>query len=195
MKSQNTKLSSTERRSIVDHIEVRSLGSARTVYGYALKFNFLSKDLGGFQECIDPAALNGVDLSDVVALFNHDKNLILARTTSKTLRLTIDKVGLRYEFDPPNTAAGNDLLISIKRGDVSGSSFQFIVSENGDSWDLRNGVMVRTILKFSRIIDVSPVVFPAYNETDIAKRSLDSFKTKYPHRYETMIMIDNYRKN
>lgn len=118
-------------------LEIRSNGSgSRTVVGYALKFNVLSQDLGGFYEKIDSRALEGADFSDVVALFNHDNNLILSRTASNTLKLTPDSIGLRYEFEAPNTTAGNDLLESIKRGDITGSSFSFIVAKGGDTWTI-----------------------------------------------------------
>src|SRR6266542_1558778 len=109
-----------ERRTFAEplRIEKREGGdNSRKIEGYAFKFNSLSKDLGSFREQIAPGALDGVDLSDVVALFNHDKNLILARTSSKTLTLTADKVGLHYAFDSPETNAGNDLVVSVTRGD------------------------------------------------------------------------------
>jgi uncharacterized protein len=169
----------------------------RHVTGYALKFNSLSRDMYGFQEQIAPGALDGVDLSDVVALFNHDKNLILARTSAKTLVLTVDKIGLRYEFDSPETSAGNDLLVSIQRGDVSGSSFAFCTQE--DNWEKVNDVLVRTIIKFESIIDVSPVVFPAYPEADVANRSLEAWKKEtekpaFRHRETTKTMVEMYRR-
>lgn len=158
--------------------EIRSGGkNSRTVIGYALKFGVLSQDLGGFFEKIDSRALENADLSDVVALFNHDNNLILARTSSNTLKLEIDSVGLRYEFEAPNTTAGNDLLENINRGDITGSSFRFIVEE--DTWDQAGKVPVRTIWKFNKIIDVAPVVFPAYKDTEVYKRALESMQQEF----------------
>lgn len=162
-------------------LEVRSSGqSSRVVEGYALKFNTYSQDLGGFVEVIDPRALDETDLSDVVALFNHDTNLLLARTASSTLQLSVDSIGLRYTFEAPNTTAGNDLLESIKRGDITGSSFAFVLaSPNGDSWEQKGGVYIRTLLKISKIIDISPVVFPAYKSTDVYKRYLENCEAEF----------------
>lgn len=178
-------------------IEKREDGTnSRHITGYALVFNTLSKDLGGFQERIDPAALEGVDLSDVVALFNHDKNLILARTSANTLKLTVDKQGFEYGFDAPETTAGNDLLVSVSRGDVNGSSFAFITEE--DNWEQVGDIIVRTITKFASIIDVSPVVFPAYDETSVAQRSMKDWKNEQKPVFKnietTRTILGMYRK-
>ena len=195
------KITGSERRYFDSElgVETRADGAkSRRVVGYALKFNTLSRDLGGFQERINPDALEGVDLSDVVALFNHDKNMILARTSSKTLALSVDNVGLRYQFDAPETSAGNDLLVSIQRGDVAGSSFAFCTNE--DDWEMVGYIVIRSIKKFERIVDVSPVVFPAYAEADVAKRSLDHWKlentptpTPTPTPEADAIMVEAYK--
>jgi HK97 family phage prohead protease len=179
-------------------IETREAGTkGRNVVGYALKFNTLSRDLGGFMEQISPKALEGVDLSDVVCLFNHDKNFILARTSSNTLKLTVDETGLKYEFEAPETTAGNDLLISIGRGDVAGSSFAFRTGD--DNWERVGDNIIRTILKFEKVVDVSPVVFPAYTEADVAKRSLEEWQKEitppaFKHIEITKTLIELNRK-
>ena len=183
-----------ENRSIVGTVELRAGYKSRHVEGYALKFNTLSKDLGGWNEIISKDALRGADFSDVVALFNHNQDSILARTTSKTLTLEVDKIGLRYSFDAPETSAGNDLLVSLKRGDVAGSSFAFSVNENGDTWVKTNGQIIRTIAKFETIIDVSPVVNPAYLDTQVALRNFESFKTLRPELFEQKTLLDKKTK-
>merc|ERR1712167_189744 len=100
---------------------------------------------------------------DERALFNHNPDLILGRTIANTLNISVDEKGLRYEFDAPDTTIGNDLLVSLKRGDITQSSFGFIVEE--DSWDNdKEGKVIRTIEKVSRLLDVSPVTYPAYPE-------------------------------
>lgn len=147
------------------------------IRGHAAVFDKLSENLGGFRERIAPGAFDSVLEDDVRALFNHDGNLILGRTRAGTLRLFLDDVGLGYELTPPDTQAGRDLMTSIKRGDVSQSSFAFRVAAGGDSWDEdEDGVIIRTITKFGRLFDVSPVTFPAYPDTSVAARSLDLFK-------------------
>jgi HK97 family phage prohead protease len=162
--------------------ELRANAESRRVEGYAALFGSESDVLGWFVEEIAPGAFDDVLSDDVRALYNHDENLILARTASGTLELSIDERGLRYAFDAPNTTAGNDLLESIKRGDISQSSFGFRVRD--DKWENmemdQNGKKMtktkRTIMKVERLFDVSPVTFPAYPDTDVARRSMDARK-------------------
>lgn len=149
---------------------------SRKVIIRAAVIDSMSKPLGwGFKERIEKGAFDGADMSDVVAVLNHDFNILYARTSSKTLVLTVDDTGLLAEFDAPNTSHGDDLLELIERGDIRQASFQFIIDK--DRWvnDPDQGE-VRIIEKFRKIIDVSPVVFPAYGDTDVAKRSFDDYK-------------------
>ena len=145
-------------------IETRALGSTmleeRMVSGYAAVFNSESEDLGGFIEIIKPGAFRDVLDNDVRALFNHNADLLLARTASGTLKIAEDARGLYYEFDAPNTTYGNDLLEMLRRGDVTQSSFGFAIKK--DEWISRNGITYRYIHSVSRLFDVSPVTYPAY---------------------------------
>lgn len=91
-----------------DNISFRNENESRHVSGYAVVFDSLSKDLGGFYEIIDKRALDGViEKSDVLCVLNHNQERgILARCKYGvgTLTLTIDKRGLKYDFEAPNTA-------------------------------------------------------------------------------------------
>jgi len=148
-------------------IETRALGSTmleeRMVSGYAAVFNQESEDLGGFIEIIKPGAFRDVLDNDVRALWNHDQNYLLARTTSGTLKIAEDARGLYYEFDAPHTTYGNDLLELLRRGDVTQSSFGFTIKK--DEWISRNGITYRYIHSVARLFDVSPVTYPAYPST------------------------------
>lgn len=161
-------------------VETRGEGDAKreVIVGCAIKYNVRSQLLGWFFEQIDERALDEADMSDVVALFNHDINQVLGRSTSGTLTLEKRSDGLYYVIDPPKSAA--NLLESIRRGDVRGSSFQFTVAPGGADWDMDadTGAGVRTVKKIKRLYDVSPVVFPAYLDTDteVAKRSYEEYK-------------------
>ena len=175
-----------EIRSLVGdlHIESREEGTAsRTIVGYAAKFESWSDPImGWFREKIARGVFDGCDLSDVIMCFNHNTDSILARTTSGTLRLEVDDVGLRFAFEAPNTTSGSDMLELVRRGDVSKCSFRFGVAQ--DEWqytDEKNGLAMdeRTILKFSRVVDVSLVVFPAYPETEASVRHLEERKAEY----------------
>ena len=73
------------------------------VRGYAAVFDSLSEDLGGFKEKINRSAFDNVLNNDVVALLNHDNNIVFGRTTSGTLKLSVDERGLVSEIRMPNT--------------------------------------------------------------------------------------------
>ncbi len=164
-----------ERRNYVptsDGHEVRMHGDddERTVEGYAAVFNQPTM-IGRVEEVVAPGAFDERLMDDVVALFNHDMNMPLARSHNGegTLELKVDDQGLYYKFNLGNQSYAKDLAESIKRGDVRGSSFGFVVRE--DDYEKKDdGTYRRTILKLDRIADVSPVVMPAYPQTSVKMR-------------------------
>jgi len=149
----------------------------RKITGYAALYNQRSEDLGGFIEVIEPGAFDeAIGKSDVRALINHNDNLVLARTASGTLTLSVDEKGLRYEFEVPNTTYGNDLLENVRAGNISQSSFAFSMGSGKEyeRWDeMEDGRLLRTIKRVDELYDVSPVTYPAYKSTTVSARSLD----------------------
>lgn len=160
-----------EIRSISSTLELRAAeGSEKEVItGYALKFNRWSSVLGGwFKEIIDPRALDQADMTNVVALFNHDESKVLART-GINLKLNVDDIGLRFEFAPNGTTYAKDLLENIRSGIITQCSFAFTIPNERDAeeWtDGEEGIMERRIKRFAKIYDVSAVTTPAYPDTD-----------------------------
>ncbi|MCQ9615933.1 HK97 family phage prohead protease [Paenalcaligenes niemegkensis] len=170
-----------EKRTLVDQpCELRAARdeAPATIVGYGAVFNTRSSLLfGSFYEEIAPGAFDDVMSDDVRALFNHDPNFVLGRTRSGTLQLSIDSRGLAYTITPPDTQTVRDMVLApLLRGDVSGSSFRFRVADDGDEWRQEGEFAVRTIHKFSSLIDVSPVTYPAYDDSHAAQRSLDAWK-------------------
>jgi len=154
--------------------EVRAAKEGRTISGYALVFD-QETDMGYYRERIDRQALKEANMDDVRALFNHNSDYVLARTASNTLVLEVDDKGLRYEFEAPNTTAGNDVLEMVRRGDLSGSSFAFFV--RGDKWDEKDrDTPLRTITDISEMLDVGPVTYPAYTQTSVTARSVQAMQ-------------------
>jgi hypothetical protein len=142
------------------------------IIGHAAVFDQLSENLGGFFERIAPGAfMEAIEKDDVRALFNHDPNLIIGRNRSGTLKLAEDARGLAVTITPPANQTIGDLVVApIERGDVSQMSFGFQVRPGGQDWAKDDdGRTIRT-LKRVRLFDVSPVVFPAYAQTDVAMR-------------------------
>lgn len=156
--------------------------------GYAAVFGVLSNDLGGFREIVRPQAFARVAAADVRCLVNHDATRVLGRTRPGTLRLTTDVKGLRFECEAPATSYANDLVTSIRRGDIDGCSFRFYVAKNGDVWNRQpDGQVVRELLDVD-VDDVSIVTYPAYRATEVSVRSLerrDEFNTDAKAESET----------
>lgn len=170
------KNSNIERRGF--KVEMRAEGEeSRKIVGYAALFNTRSEDLGGFVEVIEPGAFgDSIGRSDIRALINHNDNLVLARSTTGTLKLEEDEKGLRYEFDVPDTSYGNDLLTNVRNGNITQSSFAFSLGsgEEYESWEeMEDGRLLRKIKKFDRLYDVSPVTYPAYRATTVSARSMN----------------------
>ena len=172
-----TKVDGAEVRSLNEVVEqraydgeIKAAAESRTVEGYASVFNSMSEDLG-FREIILPGAFSDVLDNDVRALYNHDSNYLLARTTSGTLELKEDEKGLYYRFEMPNTSYGNDMLELFRRGDLTQSSFGFTVEK--DSWRMKDGQQVRYIERVGSLFDVSPVVYPAYSQASSGLRSAE----------------------
>ena len=139
------------------------------IEGYALRFNTLSNDLGGFVETISPEALKDADLSDVRCLIDHDSTKVLGRTIAQTLELNVDDEGLYFRCELPNTSYSKDLYENIRLGNISQCSFGFILDEDGDVFEKRDdGLFHRTLRKIKSLFDVSVVTYPAYSDTDVA---------------------------
>lgn len=140
--------------------------------GYALKFNRLSQNLGGFVERVAPGAVTKTlrDGGDVLARYQHLDEYLLGRTLSGTLRLSADESGLDYEVDLPDTQYARDLAALAARGDVQHSSFAFRTI--ADEWGFTDkGFPLRTLLEI-QLVDVAPVVNPAYLDTTSGLRTL-----------------------
>ena len=136
-------------------------GTAAVFYNGKPETEFVLWD--GAVERIMPGAFDrAMKEDDVRALFNHDPNQILGRTTADTLSLSADSAGLKYTIDPPTTSPGLNVLASVKRGDVTGSSFSFIATDV--VWRTEDSIEIREI-RGVELFDVGPVTFPAYGAT------------------------------
>lgn len=154
-------------------LETRDSPDNPKITGYAAVFNKRSQILGNFREVIDRRAFDAhlATNPDVIGKFNHSDDMVLGRTSAGTMRLSVDEYGLRYEIDPPNTSYANDLLESMRRGDIRNSSFAFYADDEDWDVDSNTGENIRTI-KQARLIDCSPVTAPAYPDATSQVRSM-----------------------
>ncbi|WP_445505814.1 HK97 family phage prohead protease [Niallia sp. 03091] len=183
-----------EMRQIQTKIELRNAegeDGQQVIEGYALKFNRQSDVLGyyvKFREKIDPRALDNTDMSNVVALFNHNENQVLARNTVSSgkgsLSLTVDNIGLRFQFIPTDTSYARDLLENVRSGVINQCSFAFSLTDDDDADEIEyveeTNMYSRTIKRIGALYDVSVVTTPAYPDTEavVGSRNLDNIVTR-----------------
>lgn len=197
-----------EIRTITAKIELRAVGEGdnkqEVIEGYALKFNKWSDTLGffvPFREKIMPGALDGCDMSNVVATFNHDQNMPLARNTissgTGSLELSVDGIGLHFRFSPTNTTYANDLKENIRSNVVNQCSFAFDIDyddELADSieWNDQDQIYERTINKIKTLYDVSVVTTPAYPDTEavVGQRCKDKIEELRRNKQQRSNMQD-----
>jgi HK97 family phage prohead protease len=151
-----------ERRAIVG--ELRAKG--RRLQGYAATFGAEAK-INDFVETIARGAFADSlgKRGDILALVDHDPGRVLARTKSKTLRLSEDSRGLAFDLDVPATTAGNDVLALAERGDLGGMSFAFTVKR--ERWDKERRTLEAVDLHEISIVQS----WPAYPDTIVQARA------------------------
>lgn len=165
-----------ETRSLAEPPEIRSDAGRLVASGVAIRYGVRSKPiLGRFVEEIRAgAATKTMQERDVLALHEHERSMMLGRTSSGTLRLTDSATELRYEIDLPDTGAGRDVAALMERGDLKGSSFGFRANPKMTTWSVDKGMAVRSVGEMSLLHHIATTVDPAYNETsaEVAYRSL-----------------------
>lgn len=176
------KAEARETRDIVEGLELRAAPEGSkgpgTLVGYAAVFGKYSCDLGSFREVIAPGAFaKALAACDVRALYNHEPECLLGRTSAGTLRLAEDELGLRVEIDLPDTSLGRDVAELVRRRDLRGQSFSFTTAI--DQWDTTGETYLRTVVEVKELFDVGPVAFPAYEETSAAMRSYRSARESH----------------
>lgn len=174
-----------ERRSYSFEVRAEETESGNIITGRPIVYNSRT-DIGYFDEIIESGALNSTDLTDVRFLVNHDLNKIpLARSRrnngNSTMQLSVDEFGMniRVTLDVENNSEARALYSAVQRGDITGMSFMFGVSD--EEWeDLDSEHPTRHIKAISTVVEVSAVTFPAYDSTEInarSKEALDSARS------------------
>lgn len=166
-----------------------------TVEGRPIVYNSIT-DLFWMNEVIEKGALDEANLDDVRFLVNHDVSKIpLARSRAdnenSTMQLSVDENGLKMtvQLDVENNTEARNLYSAIKRGDITGMSFMFTISD--EEWeDLETEKPTRRIKKIDEVVEVSAVTFPAYEETEIYARdksNLEKMRKKLEEEKRTNV--------
>ena len=158
----------------------------KVVEGYATTFNqpyelwrySYAGETYIFMEQVDARAFDNTDLSDVIMQYNHEGR-VFARTSNNTLALDADAHGLHIRADLGGTEIGRQLFEEIEGGYTDKMSFGFRVGkdkreeteERNEETGVRTVTVLRTILEFSKLYDVSAVSLPANDATSISARN------------------------
>ncbi len=138
-----------------------------------------SDDSYELREIILPgAATDALKAGEEVLLWNHDSSQPMARRANGTLQASEDDLGVKIKADVSKTIWGRNGYEAIKNGAVDSMSFGFYLSKEDSEWKQitigNKTIDIRTIKRFKRIVDYSPVTYPAYKDTDVAARSKDA---------------------
>lgn len=174
-----------ERRFTKFPLELRTQpgeGGVQNIWGYAACFDKLSRKLGGFVEQVNRNAFDESKIEgwpDVVCRYNHKDDYLLGTTYARTLRLATDETGLLYEVTPPQSR--RDILEYVDRGDIRHSSFAFRVYPGGDEWGVSEYNYPMRTLHAVQLIDVAPVLDPAYPDATAQARAMDGAIVSLAH--------------
>jgi HK97 family phage prohead protease len=170
-----------EKRSFSFEVRAEETEEGNIITGRPIVYDTRT-DIGCYDELIERGALDRTDLTDVRFLVNHDFSRIpLARSRrnngNSTMFLSVDDQGMniRVTLDTENNSEARALYSAVQRGDISGMSFCFSVSD--EEWDdLDSDHPTRRIKAISSVVEVSAVTFPAYDSTDIQARSREALE-------------------
>lgn len=140
------------------HTEITAEG--RKIRGL-VPFGIESRDMGGWKEVIEPSALRGAKLDELIARVDH-AGVPIGRFPA-TLDVEERSDGLHWSVTPPTSR--QDLLEAIERGDLRAGSWQMVVGRDEWRGDTRH------VHEISELRDVSVVSSPAYPAATVEYRA------------------------
>lgn len=166
-------------------------GSAsRTIEGYAIVFGVESVLLQDwydtYREIIEPGAITEAELAtmDIKMTMYHNREKLLARSNKGvgSLRLSVDEVGVKYEFEAPNSPDGDTALELVRRGDLAGSSFTFWSDETSSvRYEMMDDkTLLRHVNHIDRIYEMTIASDPAYQQTSVTAREVTDAGIQLP---------------
>ena len=172
-----------ERRNLTFEVRAEDQDGGHILTGRPVVYNSRT-DIGPFDEIIEPGALDRTDLTDVRFLVNHNLSMIpLARSRrnngNSTMQLSVDAQGLsldRADLDIENNADARALYSAVQRGDITGRSM-WCSGTDGEWEGLETEHPTRRIKEIGSIVEISAVIFPAYDATEINARGKDALES------------------
>ena len=146
-----------EVRTLTVPLEVRDDG--RTLVGIAVPYNVETR-IGRYVESFAPGAFDGTNPEDVPVLAAHNRTEL---PIGRALALTDTPTALAVELRISQTSYGDDVLTLVRDGAATGLSVGFQPID--DQWNRDRTKVVRTR---ARLVEISVVGFPAYQDARIA---------------------------
>ncbi|HEC2169626.1 TPA: HK97 family phage prohead protease [Staphylococcus delphini] len=172
-------------------IQTDSQSTEMVLEGTAIVFNKptqINTPTGSYTEVIKRNALDGLKLNDTRLLVSHDMNRIPLAKSPKTMDIWTDDVGMHFRATLPDTEEARSVYTAVKRGDLSGMSFGFTVSD-GSHYDVNT--RTRTITKIDKVLEFSVVNFPAYQEASVeARQQIQDAELKHQARQQALIGLN-----
>ena len=138
-------------------------GKIGTISGYALNWNALSTDRGGYNVRLLPNSAKFTN--PCLALFHHNFSAVIGNTANKSLRLSSDEVGVRFEIDLPNTSVGRDVQELVDKGYVRGMSFAMTDAPDAYS-STEDGKTILNAKSFG-VDEITVTAIPAFTSTSV----------------------------
>lgn len=179
-------LATEERRSLsldAASIELRGDGSAQRFAGHAAVFNVRTA-IGnplkwGFYEEIAPGTFSKtLQEGDARMLIDHDSFYVVSRVSAGSLNLSQDARGLAVDSSlDEELSYVKDLKVNLRNKNITGMSFGFYVvkdewsTEKVETSDGNSAEVEIRVIQEVKLVEVSAVTFPAYEETDAGLRA------------------------
>lgn len=164
--------------------EAPEAGNSRTIEGYAIVFGVESRMLvdyyDDYREIIEPGAITNEDIKRMSIRMTlwHNRERLLARSNKGvgTLKISVDEIGVKYEFEAPNTPDGDTALELVRRRDLTGSSFMYWSDESSSVRYTKDkdGVLIRHVNRIDEIIEMTIASDPAYVQTSVTAREIEA---------------------
>lgn len=145
----------------------------KTIVGYAAPFGSRAEIYGFVEEYVPGCFTQSIGEDDIRCCWNHNSDFVLGRNKASTLTLKEDDFGLAIEATPPDTTWAKDHMVTIGRGDVSQMSIMFQAMD--EEWAKEDGMYLRRITR-AKLWEVSPVTFPAYDQTSVSARAIERYE-------------------